>query len=442
MRVFVGLPARGRTVLGRVAQEILCKHIPRLVENTMLFRNIDRSALYTHIQTCEDADFLRSRLGDMGLCGFVADGSILPRRSGVDDRPLEGGIPFRSPDSLRVEVDLPNRGRITGMGIPRGVTLIVGGGFHGKSTLLNALEMGIYNHIPGDGREFVVMDGSAVKIRAEDGRSVVGVDLSPFIGRLPGGVDTGFFVTQNASGSTSQASNILEALEAGSRVLLLDEDTCATNFMIRDRRMQALVEKSKEPITPFVDRVRALYRDFGVSTILVMGGAGDYFDVADTVIAMVDYEPMDVTARAKEIARVYPTGRVDEGGGVFGSVRMRIPMKEGVDTSKGRKDVHLKAKGTKTLIIGREQIDLSFVEQIVEDGQVKAIGYALAIARERFMDGRRTLREVAEEIEGILQREGLDGISLVPFPGDLVRFRKMEFCQALNRLRSIRIKRG
>ena len=181
---------------------------------------------------------------------------LLPRRSGVDDRPLEGGgvVPFRSPESLRVVLQAPNAGSVPGMGVPVGVTLVVGGGFHGKSTLLRALEAGVYNHRPGDGRERVVSDPDTVKVRAEDGRAVAGVDISAFIDGLPLGQDTHHFTTPNASGSTSQAATIVEALESGAHALLVDEDTSATNFMLRDRRMQSLVPKDAEPITPFQPR--------------------------------------------------------------------------------------------------------------------------------------------------------------------------------------------
>ncbi|MFQ5874523.1 MAG: P-loop domain-containing protein, partial [Dehalococcoidia bacterium] len=252
VRFFVGLPAAGRRVLGGEAEQMLIGALPEVVRKTLRFQSLDQPVLWQHVQTCEDADHLRGQLDSLGLAAFVADDSILPRRSGVDDRPLSGAVPFRSPDSLRLEVILPNRGAVTGMGIHRGVTLIVGGGFHGKSTLLRALERGVYNHLPGDGRELVVTEPTAVKVRAEDGRSVVGVDISPFIDSLPGGVDTRGFSTTNASGSTSQAANIAEALEAGGRLLLVDEDTSATNFMIRDRRMQALVENHQIGIDGFL----------------------------------------------------------------------------------------------------------------------------------------------------------------------------------------------
>ena len=326
IRFVVGLPAAGRSVLAREAIEIFFTEIPAVAAESLFIDRVEGGAFAHHVDTVEDYHHLRSSLSDLGLAAFVADGSLLARNSGVDDRPItNGGIPFVSPPSLSVTVTLPHRGRITGMGIPRGVTLIVGGGFHGKSTLLSALERGVYPHVPGDGRELVAADPTAVRIRAEDGRYIQKVDISPFITNLPLGRDTANFCSENASGSTSQAASIIEALEAGSSLLLIDEDTSATNFMIRDERMQQLITKDKEPITPFVDKVGKLFIDHGVSTILVMGGSGDYFDVADTVIAMDTYLPQDVSDRAKEISERHRASRKDEGGARFGAVTKRTP---------------------------------------------------------------------------------------------------------------------
>ncbi len=316
VRFGVGLPAQGRRIAGERAVKMLGDTLPQVV-HTLLFRALDAAAVQQQIETAEDADWLRNQLTRSGLVAFVADGAILPRRSGVDQHPLTEAFPFQSPGSLRVEFACPNQGLVTGMGIPAGVTLIVGGGYHGKSTLLRAIAQGIYNHLPGDGRELIVSDSRAVKIRAEDGRSITGVNLSPFINPLPQGQSPTHFSTANASGSTSQAANIIEALEVGTQLLLIDEDTAATNFMIRDRRMQALVSKAKEPITPFVDHVGQLFSQQGISTILVMGGSGDYFDVADTVIAMENFQPQEVTGKARAIAKQYPTERAPEGGQEF-----------------------------------------------------------------------------------------------------------------------------
>jgi predicted ABC-class ATPase len=438
VRFTVGLPARGRRIMGRAAAGILCDTVPEIADRSLLHGNLDPAEVRRAADANEDADALRAQLPRLGLVAFVADGAVLPRRSGVDPRPMgRKAVPFRSPGSLRMAVDLPHAGQVTGMGIPRGVTLIVGGGFHGKSTLLDALELGVYNHRPGDGRELVVTDPGAVKIRAEDGRPVVGVDISPFISSLPGGFDTRAFSTQDASGSTSQAANIIEALEAGASALLVDEDTSATNFMIRDHRMQELIAKNHEPITPFVDKVQQLWEDHGVSTVLVMGGSGDYFDVAETVVAMTAYEPRDVTAPARAIAQRYRAERKPEGGEHFGEITRRAPLGPSLDPSKGRREESVKSRGVKAVLFGTEEIDLSAVEQIVHPGQLRAVGAALLQVR-RLADGKRTVAEVLDRVERALDESGLDALSDRPL-GDLARFRRLELAAALNRIRSLEV---
>ncbi len=440
-RFVVGLPAAGRRVLGRQAAEMLCDDLPRIVRRSLLYVSNDCDELRSWVELNEDADVLRASLAERRIVAFVADDSVLPRRSGVDPRPLltDTVVKFRSPESLRQKFELPNRGRVTGMGIPPGVTLIVGGGFHGKSTLLSALEVGVYNHRPEDGREYVVAIPSAVKIRAEDGRRVEGVDISAFIATLPQKRQTSCFCTDDASGSTSQAANIVEALEMGSQLLLMDEDTSATNFMIRDHRMQELVAKEKEPITPFIDKVRQLYRNYGVSTILVMGGSGDYFDVADTVIAMDEYVPENVTEQARAIAARYRAERTPEGGDSFGPLVERIPLRSSLDPSKGARDVSVKTRGVRTVLFGRETIGLDAVGQLVSHCQTKALADALVYARERYMRGERTLNEVLDLVIDDVRLGGLDVLSTRP-AGDHAMFRKFELGATINRLRTLRVR--
>jgi predicted ABC-class ATPase len=439
VRFVMGLPAFGRRVAGTNAISMFMEELPRIVRASLLFESLNELALYQHIKVAEDADFLRDSLNGMGLVAFVADGAVLPRASGVDPRPLTTDcvVGFRSPTSLRVEVNLPNVGRVSGMGIPRGVTLIVGGGYHGKSTLLNALELGVYDHIPGDGRELVVTDHTAMKIRAEDGRRIEKTDISPFIDNLPFGRDTVQFCTEDASGSTSQAANIIEALEVGSSLLLIDEDTSATNFMIRDQRMQELVSKEKEPITPFVDKVRQLHSDLGVSTVLVIGGSGDYFEVADRVICMIDYLPHDLTDEARDVAERCRTQRKQEGGDTFGELTHRIPLVRSFDPSKGRRDVKISSKGLQLITFGSHNIDLGEVEQIVDPSQTRAIGdaiyYAMGMMREHM-----TIKELVSRVMEDISQKGLDVLSERPV-GDYARFRAQELAAAINRLRTLEV---
>ncbi|PSO80488.1 MAG: ATPase [Cyanobacteria bacterium QS_4_48_99] len=440
-RFVVGLPAKGRKILGRQAADMLCEDIPDIVDEALIYQSLTPKAIRQHVETVEDADWLRQQLGERGLVAFVPDGAILPRRSGVDDRPLQEDnvVPFQSPKEQQVTFNCPNRGEVTGMGIPAGVTLIVGGGYHGKSTLLRAVEVGVYNHIPDDGRELVVTDPGAVKIRAEDGRSIAGVDISAFINQLPQGRSTTNFSTPNASGSTSQAANIIEALEAVAKLLLVDEDTAATNFMIRDRRMQQLVSKDKEPITPFIDKIRQLYIDYEVSTILVMGGSGDYFDMADTAIAMDNFQPYEVTEKAKAIAAEYATERTIEGGTQFGKITPRVPLAESIDPSSGKKAVKTKVRDEDEISFGSEDIDLAAVEQIVDTGQLRAIAAAIVYAKREYLDKNITIPEILDRVMADVDADGLDAITTSP-QGDLAEFRRFELAAALNRLRTLKVR--
>jgi predicted ABC-class ATPase len=430
LRFLVGLPAYGRRIAGREAVELLCEDLPKLVDRVLNYKNLDAKAIQHHIETVEDSDALRKQLADRHLVAFIANQSILPRHSGVDDRPLKkSAIPFQSPASLEVELVCPHAGKVTGMGIPKGITLIVGGGFHGKSTLLHSIERGIYDHIPGDGRDRIVTNPTAVRIRAEEGRAITDLDLSPFINHLPFDRSTTQFSTANASGSTSQAANILEAMVSGAEVLLLDEDTCATNFMIRDRRMQQLIAKAKEPITPFLDRVRQLYEERGISTILVMGGCGDYLDVADTVIAMDSFQASDVTTIAKDIAANYKNDRTLEITDAFTYDHVRV-LKPGfldqIDRSDRRK---IRVDGTDELSIGYCKIDLSQIEQFEESGQLKTIA-AILTQLDRQVDVRNALQPQLEAFS-LAQ---FDALTSVP-QGDLVRVRSIELAATIDRLR-------
>jgi predicted ABC-class ATPase len=433
LRFVVNLPAAGRRILGHRARDLLVDRLPEIIAHSVLAANIDPAELERHIAVVEDQVALREQLADASLVAFVGNGAVLPRRTGVDDRPMEDAVPFASPASLEVTLETPNGGPQTGMGVPTGITLVVGGGFHGKSTLLRALETGVWDHVPDDGRECVVSDPGTVKIRAEDGRSVSGVDISDFIDNLPHRASTSNFSTELASGSTSQAAALVEAIEAGAVALLLDEDTSATNFMIRDRRMQALVEKSKEPITPFVDRVRELRDCLGVSTVLVMGGSGDYFDHADTVLQMDAYRPLDVTPAAHEIARRHPSGRSEEHGVALRPVKPRRLVAGSVDPERKRGRVKIQARGTQTLILGRSDIDLRAVDQLSHPSQVRTIGWMLARLAER---GDSEPRIVIEDMLGRI-RSGEWGWLTGRTDGDLALPRVHEVMAALNRLRGV-----
>ncbi len=437
IRFFVGLPAYGRKIAGREAKEIFFKKIPELVSRAILFKQSEFGYLKKHVELKEDQVFLRNKLKDLNLVSFIKDGSILPRETGVSNRPLKNAVLFKSPDALRVTINLPNAGTITGMGIREGITLITGGGYHGKSTLLRAILEGIYDHVIGDGREYVITIKRAHYIRAEDRRRIEKVNIKPFIDNLPQNIDTSVFSTDNASGSTSQAANIQEAIEMGAELLLIDEDTSATNFMTRDRRMQELISKDREPITPFIDRAREIYKNMGVSTILVVGGIGDYLDIADTCIQMDTFIPKDVTKKARKVVEMFPSHRKNETVKSPYVFTPRVPDPSSINPQKGKREFKIDAPRKGIITFGINEIDLSLIEEFLSREQTRSAGYAiLYLLKNKIIDGRTTFSEIVNTIE----RLHPDSFSPYPYPmGELCEIRGEEVVKALNRLRTLRV---
>ncbi|MDF4585669.1 ABC-ATPase domain-containing protein [Vibrio parahaemolyticus] len=433
LRFRVNLPAEGRSVLGKKANNILTFHLPKFIRRATLERELDKEAMVKHCQVVEDQSALREQLEAHNLVAFVANGSVLPRIAGNSDLPMKEAVEFTAPESLQVTLHAPNKGYVTGLGIPKGITLIVGGGFHGKSTLLNAIERSIYDHIPGDGREYIVTDQKAMKIRAEDGRCVHHLNLSNYINHLPMGKDTADFSTQDASGSTSQAAWLQESIEAGATSLLIDEDTSATNFMIRDERMQALVAKGDEPITPLVDRIGQLRDELDISTIIVMGGSGDYLDVANTVIQMHDYQAVDVTEKAKQVIAQHPTQRHNESEESLQTFRPRALNRVALMNILTDGKFRVSAKGKDSLRFGKEFTDLSSLEQIESADEVNAIGWLwFQLAQ---LPG--WCNNPAKEIEEMLSGEWHASL---PKQGDLAKPRTLDVMAALNRMRKSQFK--
>lgn len=508
LRFVAGFPAHGRTTDARSLARMLLELVPRCVERALMVRGSRATGAGAAVRAeaargmragrgagsedsaaawegdllhaaraaadlTDDQAAVRAELDRRGLVAFVADGAVLPRASGVSARPLVGATPFRSPASLRVTLDLPHRGPTAGMGIPRGVTLIVGGGYHGKSTLLKALQEGIYNHAAGDGRELVITDATAVKLRAEDGRAVHDVDIAPFISNLPDGRDTRSFSTEDASGSTSQAAGTVEALEAGARVLLIDEDASATNFMVRDELMEAVVAAEHEPITPFVERVRGLWERHGVSTVLVVGSSGAFFSVADTVLQMDRYESSDVTERVREVCRERGIRTVpDERGAAQSETRAdtvpvdalgerpsrRLVLRAGVtggsgsrgggrDGSRagtrsggnaGRDRLMVRVRGRDGFSVGNGSADLRLVEQLVDVEQTAVLAQlARLVLERRLLDGSRSLAEMVDGLFDELDRDGWEALAGGRAVAcGLALPRRQEFFACLNRWRS------
>lgn len=406
VRLIVGLPARGRTILGRELEKIIEKTIPSLVKEVFTYQNLNKKEIEKYLQLAIDQKTMRGSIKEKGYVAFIANGSILPRESGVSQKPLKNAIPFQSPKSLEIELELPYYGKIKGMGIKQGVTLIAGGGYHGKSTLLQAIQLGVYNHIAGDGREYVVTEDTALKIRAEDGRYIRNCDISLFINHLPNKKDTRCFSTENASGSTSQAANIIEGIAGGSQTFLIDEDTSATNFMIRDTIMSKLIKEEEEPITPFIQRIRGLYQTMGISTIIVVGSSGTYLSKADTIIQMKDYQAYDITKKAKEITQEFSEYVEDKMIEHKPETKHMIKLCSQANRQKG---IKIKTIGTDTLIVDKESIDVRYQEQIVSNEQLIGIGYFV----KNVLESQKHTIELQEEIEKMyekIEKEGMAGI--------------------------------
>mgnify|MGYP002593929623 CR=1 FL=1 len=442
MRFEAGFPANGRTINARELSKILFDYLPECVESSLFYARQDKKKVERVMELSVDQQYIRKQLKEQGLVAFVADKAVLPRESGVSAKPMKGAVPFASPESMKVTMDLPYAGKITGMGIKKGITLIVGGGYHGKSTLLKALEMGVYPHIAGDGREYVITESDAVKIRAEDGRSIKDTDISMFINDLPNGKDTKTFSTEDASGSTSQAANVVEAMEAGAAALLIDEDTSATNFMVRDELMQRVIHRDMEPITPFIERMRDLYENQGISTILVAGSSGAFFHIADTVIQMDSYYPLDITHMVKTLCSQYPLPETSVPGFHFpkscrimtkaASAAPRSPRRDSDRPDRLKTKVH----GKDGFSIGRQEVDLRYIEQIVDTEQTASLSMLLKYAAEHLIDGKRTLPEIAEYLIRELDQKGLvffSGDSYIPCGYAMPRAQEIYSC--LNRYR-------
>lgn len=469
LRFETGLPAHGRTVDGRAAAKMLLDFVPECVERTLFVDDGLLDQAWAAVELADDQRAAREQMEASDLVAFVANGSILPRESGVSQRPLKGALAFEAPVEQRVVLDLPHRGKVAGMGIKRGVTLIVGGGYHGKSTLLRALQDGVYNHVAGDGRELVLTDSTAVKLRAEDGRAVSGVDISLFIRDLPDGRDTSRFSTVDASGSTSQAAATVEAYEAGARALLIDEDTSATNFMVRDALMEAVVAREFEPITPFVERVRDLWERAGVSSIIVAGSSGAYFSVADAVLQMDRYRVHDITAHARAVCAELAapaTPRAARFALPAGNRAIAVlPVAPGTDSARGdrggrddrggrgarggyggrgagrgpRPDrIKVRTSGCEELQVGRGSADVRLVEQLVDPCQARALAQLVRMgAQAGILVQGKPVAKAVDELMALLGREGWRALAEHDYVAcGLALPRPQELAAVLNRWRA------
>ncbi len=436
----IGFPAKGRSILAGELIKILFTLLPKMVEEVFECKSYSMDKLKENMELAINQEFIRKELERLQLVSFLANGSILPRESGISQKPLKGAVPFTSPVSMEISINLPFGGTIRGMGIPKGVTVIVGGGYHGKSTLLEAIQLGVYNHIKGDGREYVITDATAMKIRAEDGRSICNTDIQMFINHLPNNKDTKAFSTENASGSTSQAANMVEAMEAGVKTFLIDEDTSATNFMVRDGIMQQIVTRDKEPITPFISYVQALYQEKGISTVIVVGSSAAYLEVADYILQLDFYEVKDIKEEAKKILTQYPSMCTEK--------KTQVPLisfdraVKKIDLSYKGRDMKVKTTATDSICFNKELVDVRYLEQLVDYGQTVGIAYLMKYAMERIVDGKKTMQQVVEEIYSQVEKKGFSALLPKGYSaGFPVLPRQQEVFAAWNRFRKLEIQK-
>ena len=437
LRFNAGFPAAGRTTLAMELRKMLFEYVPACVSKTLRYTALNKEELKKWIELSDDQKAIRRQLDAKGLVAFVANGSVLPRKSGVDDRPMKDAVTFISTVEDEITLELPGDRTITGLGVKKGVTLIVGGGYHGKSTLLKALERGVYDHIPGDGREYVITEDSAMKLRSEDGRSIKKLDISAFIRNLPNGRDTVSFSTEDASGSTSQAANTVEAMQAGSKTLLIDEDTSATNFMVRDTLMHRVIHPGEEPIIPFISRMRSLYEDCGISTVLVAGSSGAFFEVSDTILQMKEYNPINITNTAREAALKY--SKIFENSekiNIPGDLRIPYPNKEVTESRK----VKVKGSGTDSISLNHESVEIRFVEQVVDNEQTNLLGALLRKLEEKYFNGNKPLAECINELYAGLASRGFETASgQGQIPGNYAMIRIQELWAMVNRYRGLKV---
>lgn len=452
LRFIISLPAKGQGGVFDAEQAwiMLSQELVVIVDAVFFYQHYDeqtRMLLAQFVAVQKTRAAIIQFMQQHGVVAFIANDAVLPRRSGVDDRlsMCESVKTFQSPVSLQIKIPLSDGSSITGMGIKEGITCITGGGYHGKSTLMQAILAGVYAHIPGDGREYVVTREDAFFIRAEEGRSIRNVDISPFISDLPNGLKTSHFSSDNASGSTSQAANIVEAVESGSRLLLFDEDTCATNFLVRDELIKKILDSSLEPIKPLYSTVRSLWKKHHVSMIFVVGGLGYFLQKADTCLLMENYRCHDITAKVRD--RLGAIAEEDVAISDF-AISRRLAVDNFDPAYKNQRLNKMMPKriknlrnATRQLEYGMDLINLEAVAQVAEAPQVLTIGYCLLALRNKMnrSDGKsETIRFWIDWLYGEIAEHGLSVLQ-PDYPGTLSMPRKYELAAAINRIRSLRI---
>ena len=435
-RLYLQLPSRDGKILGAAAKEIFFDELPQVVNGALIYSNLDEGDVEQFVGLMEDADQIRQTLPTRGLISFVAEGSLLARSAGADtpDYSRDQGVTVE--DKLRVEMEVPNAQTIRGLGISTGITVILGDEYSGRVELMRAIAAGIYNHIPGDGREMVITMPDAVYVAADPGRSIQRVDISPFLARAPQG-DAKNFSTDRADPCASQMASTIESLEVGARALLFDESDSSLAFLARDERLGGIADGSS--IVSLAARARQLADELGVS--LVIGGAAgaaSFVPVADTVLRIQDHRVTDITLEAKgwNIPSVPPRGDATDFAHIMEKTRWLVASS--IDPSSGRLDLFIEAATVDKLGFGHVEVNLKGIAQLADRFQTQTIGLIMDYGRQRYMDEGRPIREILDLVDRDLSTEGLECLSR-DLRGDLVRPRRYEIAAALNRLRTLRV---
>jgi predicted ABC-class ATPase len=439
-RIRIALPYKvyvsgERLVDGEMARKVFFEDLPEIVSSSIFCCNLDLGAAEEFVNGMEDADRVRQTLATLGLVGFVGEGSLLAREQGSDEPDLSHIAPFEVADDARTEIDVPNAGKIAGLGIPAGLTVVLGDAANGRKDFMSALAAGVFNHIPGDGRETVITVSDAVQVAVDRDRVVQEVNITPFLTESENG-NPASYSTRSADSFISQAAATIEALEVGARVLIVDENTSASAFLTTDARVAGLLGAT--PRASLAQRARQMVDELGIS--LVIGGenlVAEYIPIADTVLKVEDFQVTNITEEAKALnLALPPEAPVVNLAPML--ARSRWIMPSSIDAAVGSKDVVISALDLNAIQFGRSVIELDSVPQIADESQTLTIGLLLYYAKLRYMQEGYPLREMLDMIDRDLSSEGLGTISR-DLRGDLARPRRYELAAALNRLPTFRV---
>jgi predicted ABC-class ATPase len=441
LRVAIQLPLQQTLVDGVVTyavdgvrmQEILFDELMESVVNSLLYCNMDAEDVELFVQSMDNADRLRQHLNASGQVAFLAEGSLLDRAELSDLPDYEHAVPLGLADGLGEPVDTPYAGTVNGLVVPSGLTVILGEADGGRIELMDALAQGIYNHVNGDGREHCVTVPDAVEIISEPGRSVQNVDLSAFYRE---DVSKQHFSSDWADSFDSQAASLMEALEAGSRVLLIDEQTSCPTFLGTDSRLDEVLGEPSH--ISLAARARQMVDELGISIVIAGSNlVAEYIPVADTVLQVSQSVVSDVTAVTKELdvspAAVAPSIQLSSL-----LSRLRWIMPSSIDPSIGHEDVFVKVDEDGLMQFGRIIMDAEDISQLVSLDQLRAIGLTFYYLKLRYVDEGYSLREILDLVDRDISNEGLNALAR-DFCGNLARPRRYEVAAMLNRLPTFRV---